>query len=317
MTKELIESLREILSPEQILENEPMAAHCSFRIGGPADLFLKVRTEEELSGALARIHDEGADCFLLGRGTNLLIGDGGYRGVVITMTDSGKTGESRPAFSEGRLSGVRVEGNRVRAGAGASMLETAVAARDAGLTGLEFAAGIPGSIGGGIVMNAGAYGGEMKQVVRSVRLMTPDGQMHVYPLEKMEFGYRTSILKKINAFVTGAEFELESGDPEQITKAMAELGRKRKEKQPLELPSAGSTFKRPEGYFAGKLIMDAGLKGYTVGGAQVSEKHAGFVVNRGGATAADVRKLIEDVQARVFEQAGVRLEREVIYLGEF
>lgn len=317
MTKELIESLREILSPEQILENEPMAAHCSFRIGGPADLFLKVHTEDELSGVLARIHGEGTDCFLLGRGTNLLIGDGGYRGVVVTMTDTGKTGAGRPAFSKGRLSGVRVEENRVRAGAGASMLEAAVAARDAGLTGLEFAAGIPGSIGGGIVMNAGAYGGEMKQVVRAVRIMTPDGQMHLVPLEKMEFGYRTSILKKINAFVTGAELELESGDPEQITATMAELGRRRKEKQPLELPSAGSTFKRPEGYFAGKLIMDAGLKGYTVGGAQVSEKHAGFVVNRGGATAADVRKLIEDVQAKVYEQAGVWLEREVIYLGEF
>ena len=338
ITTDLIKELRNIGAPERVLESESLAGHCSFRTGGPADLFIQVHMAQELEQTMKLLAESGTETFLLGRGTNLLIGDGGFRGAVVTMC--------APAGTETELCGVSVEGNTITAGAGASLLKIAMAARDASLAGFEFAAGIPGSLGGAVVMNAGAYGGEMKDVVRSVRIFYPekgvcetdgsdmgfgyrtsrlkqDGSgsgsavVREYPGSEMAFGYRTSRLKKEDGIVLSARIELLPGDRQAVTDRIAELAQKRKEKQPLEYASAGSTFKRPEGYFAGKLIQDAGLKGFRVGDAQVSEKHAGFVINRGGASAAEIRSLIEEVQRRVLENSGVQLEREVIFLGEF
>ena len=319
INKELQQEIERILPAEQIRYDEPMAGHCSFRTGGPADALVSVRTGGELSALLALLRAQGEEYFLLGKGTNLLIGDGGFRGVIVTTVDPGK----EPATGPGEagepffLNSVRVQGNRIAAGAGATLKAVAVAAMEHGLTGMEFAAGIPGSVGGGLVMNAGAYGGEMRQVVRKAGLLMPDGTMRDCSGEEMEFGYRTSLLRRIPAAALQAEFELTPGDPAAIRAKIADLAAQRRAKQPLEYPSAGSTFKRPEGYFAGKLIMDAGLAGCSIGGAQVSEKHCGFIINRSGATSAQIRALIEDVQQKVCEAAGVRLEREVIFLGEF
>lgn len=306
----LREELARVLPPEQVLYEEPMDRHCSFRTGGAADAFVCVHTEKELIDLLALLRAQEEPFFLLGKGTNLLIGDGGYRGVIVTAVEPARSGP--PALAQ-----ISVEGNRLKAGAGATLKAAAMAAVANGLAGLEFAAGIPGTVGGGLVMNAGAYDGEMKQVVRSVRLLMPDGQIRICTGPEMEFGYRTSILRRIPAVALEAELELSPGDPAAIGARIAELDRQRREKQPLEYPSAGSTFKRPEGLFAGKLIMDAGLRGYRVGDAQVSEKHCGFIINRGGATSAQIRQLIEEVQEKVYADAGVRLEREVIYLGDF
>ena len=339
ITADLIKELRNITAPERVMEAESLAGHCSFRTGGPADLFIQVHTAPELEQTMKLLAESGTEVFLLGRGTNLLIGDGGFRGAVVTMC--------APAGTETELCGVRVDGNTLTAGAGASLLKIAMAAKDASLAGFEFAAGIPGSLGGAVVMNAGAYGGEMKDVVRSVRIFYPgtgvceaDGSemefgyrtsrlrqeagsesgsagIREYAGSEMEFGYRTSRLKHEGGIVLSAQIGLAPGDKQAVTDRIAELAQKRKDKQPLEFASAGSTFKRPEGYFAGKMIEDAGLKGFRVGDAQVSEKHAGFVINRGGASAAQIRSLIEEVQRRVLENAGVQLEREVIFLGEF
>ena len=339
ITADLIKELRNITAPERVMEAESLAGHCSFRTGGPADLFIQVHTAQELEQTMKLLAESGTEVFLLGRGTNLLIGDGGFRGAVVTMC--------APAGTETELCGVSVDGNTLTAGAGASLLKIAMAAKDASLAGFEFAAGIPGSLGGAVVMNAGAYGGEMKDVVRSVRIFYPgtgvceaDGSemgfgyrtsrlrqeagsesgsagIREYAGSEMEFGYRTSRLKHEGGIVLSAQIGLVPGDKQAVTDRIAELAQKRKDKQPLEFASAGSTFKRPEGYFAGKLIEDAGLKGFRVGDAQVSEKHAGFVINRGGASAAQIRSLIEEVQRRVLENAGVQLEREVIFLGEF
>lgn len=319
--KSLRERMEEILPFLRIKYNEPMDRHCSFHTGGRADALVFVRTEEEMTRLLELLREDGEEFFVLGKGTNLLIGDGGYRGVIVTAVgtdgsdgtqESMRTRDESPLLDE-----IRVQENRIIAGAGATLKAVALAARDHGLKGLEFAAGIPGTVGGGLVMNAGAYNGEMKQVVRSVRILMPDGSLRVFSGAEMQFDYRTSILRKIPGIALRAEFELEEGDPEGIRQKILELSALRREKQPLEFPSAGSTFKRPKGHFAGKLIMDAGLRGYSVGGAQVSEKHCGFVINRGGATSAQIRRLIEDVQARVFEESGIKLEREVIFLGEF
>ena len=320
----LQEEMGRILPSEQIRYNEPMDRHCSFRTGGPADALALVRTEEEMASLLKLLRDSGQAYFLLGRGTNLLIGDGGYRGVIVTAAPAPSAEKTQTASARSQdlpgdfpLDGICVDGNRITAGAGATLKAVAMAAMEHGLTGLEFAAGIPGTVGGGLVMNAGAYGGEMRLTVRTVRLLMPDGSIQEYTADQMEFGYRTSLLRRVEAAALRAQFELTPGDPEKIRARVLELAEQRRSKQPLEFPSAGSTFKRPEGYFAGKLIMDAGLAGYSVGGAQVSEKHCGFVINRGGATSAQIRTLISDVQEKVFEDSGVRLEREVIFLGEF
>ena len=309
ITAGLLSELYNITSPDRVRQNEILAQHCSFRTGGPADLFIQVVSADELAETIDILAAYGCEAFLLGRGTNLLIGDRGFRGAVVTMCP--------PAGGESELSGVRAEGCLLTAGAGASLNKIAIAARDAGLAGFEFAAGIPGSLGGAVIMNAGAYGGEMKDVVRSVDVLYPGTGIRRLSAQELEFGYRTSRVKHEHAIVLGAELELTPGDIDGISSRIAELARQRREKQPLEFASAGSTFKRPEGYFAGKLIQDAGLKGYRVGEAQVSEKHAGFVINRGGASAAQIRQLIEDVQRIVLENSGVKLEREVIFLGEF
>ena len=309
ITAGLLSELYNITSPDRVRQNEILAQHCSFRTGGPADLFIQVVSADELAETIDILAAYGCETFLLGRGTNLLIGDRGFRGAVVTMCP--------PAGGESELSGVRAEGCLLTAGAGASLNKIAIAARDAGLAGFEFAAGIPGSLGGAVIMNAGAYGGEMKDVVRSVDVLYPGTGIRRLSAQELEFGYRTSRVKHEHAIVLGAELELTPGDIDGISSRIAELARQRREKQPLEFASAGSTFKRPEGYFAGKLIQDAGLKGFSIGDAQVSEKHAGFVINRGGASAAQIRQLIEDVQRIVLENSGVKLEREVIFLGEF
>lgn len=295
--------LSQILAPERIKTEEPMSRRTTFRVGGPADYFVEPGTAEELGAVIQLCRDTGTPFCILGNGSNLLVGDRGYRGVMVSL---GK------AWSE-----VTVEGNTLRAGAGALLSAAARQALAHCLTGLEFAAGIPGTVGGAVVMNAGAYGSEMCCVLTSATVLAEDGQVRTIPASELELGYRTSCIARNGYVVLEAEMELTPGDAETIRARMDELAVQRKSKQPLEFPSAGSTFKRPTGYFAGKLIQDAGLRGFAVGGAQVSEKHCGFVINRGGATAADILNLCREVQARVKAQTGVDLEMEVKLLGEF
>ncbi|MBQ7942980.1 MAG: UDP-N-acetylmuramate dehydrogenase [Lachnospiraceae bacterium] len=287
----------------RILEQEPMKLHTTFRVGGPAKLFLRVESEAELQQILALMKTEGEDYYLIGNGSNLLISDKGYDGVMIQLSKG---------FAD-----VKVDGRRLYCEAGATLSAIARVALEHSLTGFEFAAGIPGSLGGAIVMNAGAYGGEMKQVVEAVRLMDAEGNIIEKSCEEMHFGYRHSILKEASYIVLGATIRLEAGEHAKIKEQMDALASQRREKQPLEYPSAGSTFKRPEGYFAGKLIQDAGLRGFQVGGAQVSEKHCGFVINKEQATASEIFNLIQEVRQRVANEFGVTLETEVICLGEF
>lgn len=303
MSASMYDYIRTIVPEERLLFHEPMSRHTTFRVGGEAECVAVVETKEELSQLVSYLGRIEQDYFVLGNGSNLLVGDKGYRGIILKLGP--------------RLSAVGVEKNHIAAGAGALLSRVASVARDAGLCGLEFAAGIPGSIGGAIVMNAGAYGGEMKQVVKMVRVMDKEGEILTLDNDTMEFGYRTSIIRDRPFIVLGVVLKLTPGNKEEISAKMEELMKQRKSKQPLEYPSAGSTFKRPEGYYAGKLIMDAGLRGYRIGGAQVSEKHCGFVVNAGGASAADIREVIEEVQERVKERFHVRLEPEVIFLGDF
>ena len=283
--------------------HQPMKEYTTFRVGGEAECLIMIQQEEELAKLIPYLNRIEQDYFILGNGSNLLVGDKGYRGIVLKF--------------DGEMEQITVNGTHVTAKAGALLSKVAVTARDNGLTGLEFAAGIPGSIGGGIVMNAGAYDGEMKQVVESVRVMDCDGQINVLDNDTMEFGYRTSIIKNRPFIVLEVVLRLAEGDREQIGARMEELMQLRRSKQPLEYPSAGSTFKRPEGYYAGKLIMDAGLRGYRIGGAQVADKHCGFIINTGKATAADIREVIEEVQQRVRERFHVSLEPEVVFLGDF
>jgi len=295
--------IRTIVPEERLLFHEPMSRHTTFRVGGEAECMAVVETKEELSQLVSYLGRIEQDYFVLGNGSNLLVGDKGYRGIILKLGP--------------KLSAVGVEKNHIAAGAGVLLSKVAAVARDAGLSGLEFAAGIPGSMGGAIVMNAGAYGGEMKQVVQMVRVMDKEGEILTLDNDTMEFGYRTSIIRDRPFIVLGVVLKLTPGNKEEISAKMEELMKQRKSKQPLEYPSAGSTFKRPEGYYAGKLIMDAGLRGYRIGGAQVSEKHCGFVINAGGASAADIREVIEEVQERVKDRFHVRLEPEVIFLGDF
>lgn len=288
---------------EDILLNEPMDKHTTFRVGGKARCFVRISEAGQLAPVVSGLKEREIPYFILGNGSNLLVGDEGYKGVVLQIGS--------------KMSRLILENNCIRAQAGALLSQVARYAQQNALTGLEFASGIPGTTGGGIVMNAGAYGGELKQVVESVTVLDENGQAVTLGKDAMEFGYRTSIIKKRPFIVLEAVFRLCQGDPEEIQARMDELAQQRKEKQPLEFASAGSTFKRPEGYFAGKLIMDAGLKGYSVGGARVSEKHCGFVVNTGSASAADIMKVIREVQRRVRENTGVSLETEIILLGDF
>ncbi|MCI9345123.1 MAG: UDP-N-acetylmuramate dehydrogenase [Lachnospiraceae bacterium] len=303
MSASMYDYIRTIVPEERLLFHEPMNRHTTFRVGGEAECMAVVETQDELSQLVSYLGRIEQEYFVLGNGSNLLVGDKGYRGIVVKLGP--------------RLSAVRVEQDHIAAGAGALLSQVAFAARDAGLSGMEFAAGIPGSIGGGIVMNAGAYGGEMKQIVKMVRVMDKEGEILTLDNDTMEFGYRTSIIRNRPFIVLGVVLKLTPGNRDEISAKMEELMKQRKSKQPLEYPSAGSTFKRPEGYYAGKLIMDAGLRGYRIGGAQVSEKHCGFVINSGGASAADIREVIEEVQERVRDRFHVRLEPEVIFLGDF
>ena len=304
MNTEFYNTLSELLPLAEILYDEPMSKHTTFRVGGAADVFVRIASEEQLKVLIPELVKSEIPYYVIGKGSNLLVGDKGFRGVVIQLDE---------AFEN-----IKVNNNVVTACAGASMAKIAKTALQNSLTGFEFAAGIPGCVGGGVIMNAGAYGGEMKDVVSKVRVLCKDGSVKEYTNEEMCFGYRFSALKnKPEYIVLEVEIILEPGNEEEILAKMQDLAKRRKYKQPLEYPSAGSTFKRPEGYFAGKLIGDAGLSGYSVGDAEVSEKHNGFVINRGNATAADVRTLIETIQCKVYEQFGVNLEREVIYLGEF
>lgn len=303
VNQNVIEKFNNLLGEERVKVNEPMKRHTTFRIGGPADYFLMPSSEKELKGIIEICKSEELPYFILGNGSNLLVSDKGYRGVIVQLYKN--------------YGDIAVKGDEIHASAGALLSQIAAAARNSSLTGFEFAGGIPGTLGGAVVMNAGAYGGEMKDVLKEVTVMTAEGEILTLPAEKLQMGYRTSIVKIKGYLVLGAVIALRQGDQEAIKERMKELTEQRVSKQPLEFPSAGSTFKRPEGYFAGKLIMDAGMRGYQTGGAQVSEKHCGFVINKEDATAADVCRLIRDVQDKVKEQFGVTLETEVKFLGEF
>ena len=307
-TERIIQRLSEAVGPGQLFVNEKMSAHTTFRVGGEADIFVEIHDRNQLEKALAILKSENLcvrnrDFYLIGNGSNLLVSDKGLRGVVLHLSKE--------------YSHIAVNGNTLVCEAGCTLAAIARKAYECALTGFEFAAGIPGSLGGAIVMNAGAYDGEMKQVVKSVRLMTPDAKIIEKSAEEMRFAYRHSIVKEQELIVLDVTIGLLPGNQTEIRKKMDELAWKRRDKQPLEYPSAGSTFKRPEGYFAAKLIDDAGLRGFTVGGAQVSEKHCGFVINMGDATASDIYTLICEVQKRVKEASGVMIEPEVILLGEF
>lgn len=303
MDQKIIERFSNLLGNEKVRINEPMNRHTTFRIGGPADYFLLPSSSEEVKGILEICKEESLQYFILGNGSNLLVSDEGYRGVIIQLYRN--------------YGGLTVEGTEIRAGAGVLLSQIAAAARNESLTGFEFAGGIPGTLGGAVVMNAGAYGGELKDVLKEAVVMDREGNIFTVPVEKLAMGYRTSLVKTAGYLVLEVVISLKKGSQEEIRDTMKNLADRRISKQPLEYPSAGSTFKRPEGYFAGKLIMDAGLRGYQVGGAQVSEKHCGFVINKGNATAADVCRLMADVQAKVQEQFGVTLEPEVKFLGDF
>ena len=282
---------------DRVLLEEPMKRHTTFRIGGPAEVFVMPGNREEVQRILEICRTEDLPYFILGNGSNLLVSDKGYQGVVVQLYRN---------FGQ-----IRVEDSRIHAQAGALLSGIAAAAREASLTGFEFAGGIPGTLGGAVVMNAGAYGGEMKDVLKEVTVLTPEGGVLTLQADELHMGYRTSVIKEAGYIVLEAVISLEKGDQEEIRSRMQELAGLRTSKQPLSYLSAGSTFKRPEGYFAGKLIMDSGLRGYQVGGAQVSEKHRGFVINTGNATAKDVTTLMTDPQRTVMETYGVQLEPEV------
>ena len=288
--------------PGQVLVQEPMSQHTSFHIGGPADILVIPSSVQGLLQVLELARTWQVPVTVIGNGTNLLVRDKGIRGLVIKLGNAIKEWQ--------------VESSRITFSSGLSLAMAAHVALDAGLTGMEFAAGIPGSVGGAIYMNAGAYGGEMKNIVTEVTVLDRQGQTRIIPAEEMCFGYRSSAIQGTENLILAATVQLQPGDPEKIAAKMADLAARRRDKQPLELPSAGSTFKRPAGNFAGTLIDKAGLKGFSVGDAQVSVKHAGFIVNTGHASCADVLQLITAVQEKVFASAGIHLEPEVLIIGE-
>ncbi len=299
--KTLLEKLCGIARRDQILEGEPMARHTTFRVGGPADVLFMPEGADQLIAALEAARSAGVPAYVIGNGSNLIVRDGGVRGLVI-------------AIGEG-MSEIARCGDTLEAQAGAALARVAAFAQSEGLAGLEFASGIPGTLGGGCAMNAGAYGGQLSDVLIDARVLT-GGAVRTLSREDMQMGYRTSLPLRTGGIVLSARFALTPDAPEAIAARMRELNARRRDKQPLNLPSAGSTFKRPEGHFAGALIEQAGLKGLSVGGAQVSQKHAGFIVNTGGATASDVLALIAEVQDAVQARSGIRLETEVRVLGE-
>jgi len=302
MYNEFLNELKEKIDASWVCESEPMKLHTTFRVGGPADV-LVTPDVKSLPEVIALCKKHSLPYHVIGNGSNLLVGDKGIRGVVIAMTN--------------RMADIVCEDDVITADAGATLGQIAGIAAGKGLTGFEFAAGIPGTLGGAVVMNAGAYGGEMKDVIVSAVVLDKEGHLQELSVEDLDLSYRHSCIPEKEYVVLKVTMKLQHGDEAEIRAKMAELREQRITKQPLEYPSAGSTFKRPEGYFAGKLIMDAGLRGYQVGGAQVAEKHCGFVINKDNATAADIVQLMQDVSAKVEEQFGVKLEPEVKMLGEF
>ena len=302
MNDQFLTELENIMAGSGIFMEEPMKKHTTFRVGGPADVLVQP-DETALAAILALCRQYYVPYSFIGNGSNLLVGDKGIRGVVIEMTDP--------------MGNIEVHGTRITAQAGAMLSKIANTAASNGLGGMEFAAGIPGSVGGAVVMNAGAYGGEMKDIIERVYVLDENGAQLELDRTALDLSYRHSCIPDKKYIVTKVVLELVPRDEAEIRSKMKELNEKRAEKQPLQYPSAGSTFKRPEGYFAGKLIMDAGLRGYQVGGAQVSEKHCGFVINKGDATAADICQLMQDVADKVQAQFGVVLEPEVKMIGEF
>ena len=299
----ILQYISSVVPKENIYENEPMKTRTTFRVGGEAKLLVEIGSADELTKLIPYLIRMGEPYYVKGNGSNLLVGDKGYNGVILEIAS--------------KMNSIKVDGTKITASAGVLMSQIAKAALENSLTGFEFASGIPGTIGGGVVMNAGAYDGELKDVVTSVTVCDPDGEIYTLDNKDMEFGYRTSAIKKRPFTVLEVTIELSSGNHDDIRNKMSELNEKRRTKQPLEYPSAGSTFKRPTGYFAGKLIMDAGLRGFSIGGAAVSEKHCGFVINKGGATAADVYEVIVEVQERVKDKFDVILEPEIVFLGTF
>lgn len=301
MNENIYNEIISIVSPDRVFLNEEMSKHTTFRVGGACDIYVSVKDEKETAEIVRLLSMNNVPFLIIGNGSNLLVCDEGFRGVVIEI---GKD------FSE-----IIVQGETIKASAGALLVKVANEAYKAGLTGLEFASGIPGTIGGGVCMNAGAYGGELKDVIDEVKLLDiTTGETFTKKCAEMDFSYRHSIIKDKPFIVLSVSMRLKKGEMDAIKSRMDELKEQRTSKQPLEYPSAGSTFKRPEGYFAGKLIQDAGLKGYTVGGAQVSEKHSGFVINKDKATASDILTLIDDVKRIVKENSGINLETEVIII---
>ena len=302
MNDQFLIELQNVMGGSGIFMEEPMKKHTTFRVGGPADVLVQP-DETALAAILALCRQYHVPYSFIGNGSNLLVGDKGIRGVVIEMTDP--------------MGNIEVDGTKITAQAGAMLSKIANTAASNGLGGMEFAAGIPGSVGGAVVMNAGAYGGEMKDIIEKVYVLDENGAQLELDRDALDLGYRHSCIPEKKYIVTKVVLELVPRDEAEIRSEMKELNEKRAEKQPLQYPSAGSTFKRPEGYFAGKLIMDAGLRGYQVGGAQVSEKHCGFVINKGDATAADICQLMRNVSDKVQAQFGVVLEPEVKMIGEF
>jgi len=305
----LLQCIQDIAGKDNVLTNEPMKKHTTFMTGGPADYFVMPQTTEQLGGLVKLAKDSNIPYYVCGKGSNLLVSDDGFRGIIIQLYDK---------FSEYRFiddDSQEADRKYISVKAGMSLVKLGKITADSGLTGFEFASGIPGTVGGAVVMNAGAYGGEMKDILASATIMDNDGNVRTLSVSELNLGYRTSIVAKMGWIVLEAVIALKAGDTDAIRKKMSELAERRIEKQPLEYPSAGSTFKRPEGYFAGKLIEDAGLKGASVGGAKVSEKHAGFVVNTGGAASKDIIALTDMIVGRVYELYGVKLELEVKKLG--
>lgn len=296
----IIKKLQAIMAVENIKENEPMKNHTSFKVGGPADLFLMPQSRAELQAVLEICKESQKPLYIMGNGSNLIVRDKGYSGIIINTK---------------ALNQVETVGETLIAEPGISLKDLANVALKEKLTGLEFASGIPGSLGGAVTMNAGAYDGEMKGVITSITVISEDGSLKTIPADQCNFGYRSSILQQHHWVLVSVELGLKSGDYQQIEAKMLDLNNQRQSKQPLEYPSAGSTFRRPVGYYAGKLVQDAGFKGYAIGGAQVSEKHSGFVINKGGATATDILNLIGAIQAAVKEKFDVDLKTEVIVIG--
>ncbi len=294
-------ALAQTFASDDVLRDEPMRKHTTFRCGGPADYLVRAADAADITSAISAAKDAGEPWWVIGCGSDLLVSDSGLRGVVVEVGQ--------------RMAGIAIDGTTVRAQAGATNEAVAQAALEAGLTGYEFASGIPGSIGGAAIMNAGAYEGEFKDVAVSVTCLFPDGSVREVPASEADWSYRHSMMSDAGLIVLAATLQLQPGNKDDIRAKMADLEQRRSSKQPLEMASAGSTFKRPEGYFAGKLIQDAGMQGHSVGDAQVSTKHAGFVVNTGDASAADVLQVIRDVQAAVKQQFGVELETEVRMWG--